>query len=568
MAKAKCVIDQQPLDECTPLHVNGSDNDSNGGGESPSDTDACFDGICVEVRDGQLCPVDNFRSPWEISSSEDSCLIDSYINEQLNIGGADINLYKMLGIHEQGKLVDLTGDGSAISGGDHPNFKAVDAFDLFLTEWRSKQLGQNVITGAYIGYDFGEIKLDNGRVRYGIETFVKHNISRIRLKQGCDSANRVTRIRLERSHDGMRWFGVGTSAVRDCDGIVTIDFLSSVPSRYWRIRPLEFNGSDTDYWSVQALQLIEYENTNVNNVQDKIYMENRDRDYAEFPLKLKGSYSPFDSQSFVAKWGMSSGMGGEQYFIELSWSEVVRVLGRPIVIGDIIQLPSETQYNTSLTPILKYLSVTDVDWSPNGYSPQWVPLIVRIIAQPAYASPETQDIFGKMTEDYNSMGVADTGDGVNDKKYQDIFDVDHTIRAEANTQTPQRGEDTANVTKFSDEAYAWAEEHGYKNLAKHDRQRNFWSHDGMPPNGEEFTQGDEFPPNPTDKAWHRLTYTKIRQGIAPRLYRWSKNKNSWIFMEVDKRAYEATIRRRLQEFNDPESSTVTRPDQIDEEFMK
>lgn len=560
MSKTTCVIDVPPFEECG--------NDNNGGNDNDT-TNACFDGMCVEVRDGQLCPVDNFRSPWELTgNSSDACITDSYLAEQLNIGGADINVYKLLGIHEQGKLVDLTGDGSPISGGSHPNFPAKNAFDLFKTEWRSSQVGQNILTSSFIGYDFGQIRLDNDRLRYGIETFIKHNISTVRIKQGCDTINRATKVRLERSHDGERWFGVGISNVADCDGIVTLSFPASVPSRYWRIRPVEFNGGPTDYWSIQALQLIEYEATTVDNIQDKVFMENRDRDYAEFPVKLKGTYSPQDNQMFVSMWGPANGLGGEQYSIELSWSDVVRVLGRPLVIGDIIQLPSETQYSATLTPVLKYLMVNDVEWSPNGYSAQWIPLLVRIIAQPAYASPETQDVFGKMTEDYDETGLADVGDGVDNKKYQDIFDIDHTIRAEANTKVPERGEDTANVQKFSDEVYEWEAEHGNAEIQRYDRARNLWARDGMPPNGEPFTQGDEFPPNPKDKDYHRLTYTKIRQGIPPRLYRYSKNKGTWIFLETDKRAYNAVIGRRLQEFSDPESSTVTPPDKIDEEFKK
>lgn len=559
MTKSTCILDIEPFEEC------GNDGDSNGNDA----LNKCFDGTCVEVRDGLLCPVDNFRSPWELTeSTSEACLTDSYITEQLNIGGATVNVYKLLGIHEQGLLVDLTGDGSPVEGGTHPNFPAANAFDLFKTEWRSRQLGQDVINTAFIGYDFGEIKLDNGRERYGIETFIKHNISRIRIKQGCDSKNRSTKIRLERSHDGERWFGVGIREVADCDGIVNLDFPASVPSRYWRVRPVSFNGAETDYWSVQALQLIEYEATSLENIQDKIFMENRDRDYAEFPEKLKGSYSPFDSQSFFSKWGASAGMGGEQFFIELSWSAVVDTLGRPLVIGDIIELPSEKQYTATLSPVLKYLEVSDIDWSPNGYSAQWIPLMVRIIAVPAMASPETQDIFGKLTQDYDEMGVADTGDGVNNKKYQDIFDVDHTIQAEADTAVPVRGEDVANVTKFSDEVYEWSEEHGDAKMERYDRPVNFWAHDGMPPNGESFTQGDEFPKNPKDEDWHRLTYTTIRQGIPPRLYRFSEAKGTWVYMETDKRAYDHVIRRRLQEFSDPESSTVTRPDEIDEEFMK
>lgn len=561
MSKETCKIEQPPFEECPP------DSGSNGG-DNGSDN-ACFDGICVEVRDGQLCPVDNFRSPWQLTeNSSDACLVDSYVTEQMQIGAADVNVYKLLGIHEQGKLIDLTGDGTAISGGTHPNFPAKNAFDLFNTEWRSIQIGQDVLTKAYLGYDFGEIRLDNDRLRYGIETFVKHNITTVRIKQGCDKVNRVTKVRLERSHDGKRWFGAGLSKVQDCDGMVTLSFTASVPSRYWRIRPVEFNGGPTDYWSVQALQFIEYEKTAVDNIQDKVFMENRDRDYSEFPIKLKGTYTPPDSQSFISQWGQSAGIGGEQYFIELSWSDVIRTLGRPLVIGDIIQLPSETQYTAALTPVLKYLEVLDVDWSPNGYSPQWIPLLVRIMARPAFASPETQDIFGKMTEDYDEMGLADVNDGVNNKKYQDIFDIDHTVRAEANTEVPERGEDTANVQKFSEDVYEWEELHGDANIEKNDRHRTLWAHDGMPPNGEPFTQGDVFPPNPSDKDYHRLTYTNIRQGIPPRLYRYSKKKGTWVFMETDKRAYNQVIRRRLQEFSDPESSTVTRPDEIDEEFKK
>lgn len=554
MGKDTCKIYVEPFEECPE--------------EESSGVDKCFRDMCVEVREGQLCPVDNFRSIWSLTeNSSDACLTDSYISEQFNIGGADVKVYKLLGIHEQGKLLDLTGDGTSISGGDHPNFLSKNAFDLFNTEWRSIQLGQDVLTKSYLGYDFGEIRLDNDRLRYGIETFIKHNVNKVRIKQGCDPINRVTKIRLERSHDGVRWFGVGVKSVQDCEGMVTLDFPASVPSRYWRIRPLEFSGGVTDYWAIQALQFIDYELTDVDNIQDKVFMENRDRDYAEFPETLKGSYSPTDNQSFMSQWGESQGFGGEQYFIEFSWSTMIDILGRPLVIGDIIQLPSETEYSAKLTPVLKYLEVTDVGWSPNGYSAQWVPLITRIVAVPATASPETQDIFGKLTQDYDDTGLADTGDGQNNKKYQDISDIDHTIRAEANTEVPQRGEDTANAQKFSKELYEWQDEHPDANLENKDRARSLWAQDGMPPNGEPFTQGDEFPPSPKDGDYHRLTYTKIRQGIPPRLYRYSKEKGTWIFLETDKRAYNSVIRPRLQDFRDPESSTVTKPDEIDEEIQ-
>jgi hypothetical protein len=560
MVTKTCTTTTEPFTEC------GDENGNNGN----ENGNTCFDGICVEVRDGMLCPIDNPRSGWSITDeSSDACLADSYISEQLNISGAVVNIYKLLGIHEQGKLVDLTGDGNAISNGSHPNFPAIDAFNLFKTEWRSSQLGQNVISNAFIGYDFGEIRLDNDRLRYGIETFVKHNITRVLIKQGCDSINKVTRVRLERSHDGERWFGVGIVAVADCDGIVTLDFPSSVPSRYWRLRAIEFNGGPEDYWAVQALQMIDYEKTNIDNIQDKIYMENRDRDYSEFPETLRGTYSPIDGQSFFAKMGVFDGPGGggQQYFIDFSWSDIVRILGRPIVIGDILQLPSETEYTAALIPVLKYVTVSSVGWSPNGYSPQWIPLMVRVVAEPSIASPETQDVLGKLTEDYDEMGLADTGDGVRNKKYQDISDIDHTVRAKANDAVPVTGEDKANVTKLSKEAIEWGDEHNV-NLRKNDVSDNIWNTHGMPPNGLPYTQADDFPTSPKDEDYHRLTYTKIQQGIPARLYRYSTEKSNWVYLETDNRAYNKVIRSQLQEFVDPDKSTVTPPQNIDDEYKK
>jgi len=107
------------------------------------------------------------------------------IAESLNVGGAELNVHKLLGVHEQGALTDVSGMGSAISNGDLTGYPASNAFDAYVTEWRSIQQGTDILKEAFIGYDFGPFILDNGRVQYGIETYFKRNISMIRIKQGC-----------------------------------------------------------------------------------------------------------------------------------------------------------------------------------------------------------------------------------------------------------------------------------------------------------------------------------------------------------------------------------------------
>lgn len=523
------------------------------------------DSSCVVSTDGTtICPAIENCSPFDLAAeTSDSCLVESWVDELLAASGGIVNVYKLLGVHEQGKLQDVTGFGSAISNGYIPNYPTSNAFDKYITEWRSSQLGTNIVKDAYLGYDFGQIKLENGRLKYGIETYIKKDISTFKIKQGCNSQNRVTKIRIERSNDGKKWYGVDIIDIKDCDGLLTVNFKRSVPSRWWRIRPVKFNGTSTDWWSVQALQLIEYEKTAITNIQDKIFMENRDRDYDESAVEVKGSYTPPDIQSFQSKWGMSGLFGGgDTYVIEVSFKQAVERLGRGFVIGDILQLPSETQYSPSLKPIYKYLEVTNVAWSSTSYTANWKPTIQKILAEPVMASQETQDILGKLTANIDSSGLFDINNGDDSKKYQDMSDIDQTIKAEANTQVPERGEDYSEVTKLSDELYDWAKQHPGVDISKLDRNRNVYGMDAMPPNGLPYTQGDAFPTNPKNGDYHRLTYSLINTNIPARLHRYSSAKTRWMYLETDRRAAHKNAKPLLQEFLDPTTSSVTPIDKI------
>lgn len=515
---------------------------------------------CQTSPTGLACPVEDDCSPFELTSEElssDSCLINSFVTEALNKGAANINVFKLLGVYAQGQLCDLTGVGAPISSGSIPNYPAANAFDKYITEWRSEQTGSKVLTNAYIGYDFGPIRLANDRVRYGIDTLVKHDVATIKIKQGCNSLNRVTQIRVERSNDGTKWFGAALLSVSDCDGMVTLNFSKTVPSRWWRIRPTLFNGGINDYWSVQALQLIDYEETAVTNIQDRIFLENRDRQYDKSTVTIKGSYTPLSLQTYQSKFGNSQLFGGiETYSIEVSFSAVVGLLGRPLVIGDIIQLPSETQYSPTLKPILKYLEVTDMSWSTNGYTPNWIPTLQRILAGPVLASQETQDVLGKLTQDIDSSGLVDIDNGDNSKAYQDLSSISQTIHADADTNVPERGEDFADVTKLSPAVYEWEKQYKNLNMKKVDRNRNVYGIDAMPPNGLPFTQADTFPKSPKNGDYHRLTYTFINNDIPPRLHRWSDAKGRWIYLETDQRFAHKNTKPLLQEFLDPTNEGV------------
>jgi hypothetical protein len=489
--------------------------------------------------DATLCPAPSDWSTcrlWELTTqSRTQCYIDNITQEALSIAGADVNLYKLLGVHEQTKLVDLTGDGNAISGGDYALFPASNAFTVYSSEWRSAQVGQAVLQSAYIGYDFGFIKISTGRARYGIDTSIRQLITTIKIKQGSSPDNRVVKARVERSDTGKDWYGVAIINLPDNDQLNMISFKNSVPSRYWRLRPIAFAGGACSWWTVKALELFDYMLTAQNNIQDKILMENRNRDYDQSAKKLKGYYDLVNVGTELSKFGIE--IPTSTYQIKINFNACVAKIGRPVIIGDIIELPSETQYTPELRPIKRWLEVTDVTWDASTYTPGWQPTMLLVTTQPAMASEETQDIFGDLAKHVDSSGLFDNDDG-NNQNWQDYSTVSQTVHADALTQVAERGSEGTNVVRqFSAEELETAASEGFPSLNKIGLSpRALYVEDAMPANNAPYTEGPTLPASATNGEYHRLVYEGFAKDVPARLYRYSTVKGRWIYEETDRRA--------------------------------
>lgn len=540
------------------------------------------------ARPGNTCPDSSINecSDFTLEGGMENCFIDDVVNESLKIGGATLNVYKLLGVHEQSRLVDCTGHGLGISGGELSGYPASNAFTVFDNEWRSIQRGSGVVASAYIGYDFGEIKTnDFSREAYGTETYVMKHISAIKLKQSSISENRVTEARIERSSDGRKWYGVARVALPDDDCLNTVLFGDSVPSRFWRIRPIKFNGGNNDRWAIKAMEMFhDHVPTDVDNIQDKVFLENRDRDYDTTPEPMKGYYDLYDAVTEVEKIGIS--LTGLSINITVSFSRCVQLFNRPIVIGDIIEIPAEAMYSAKMRRIEKWLEVIDVAWSTEGYTPGWNPTMLRLIVQPAFASQETQDIFGDMAtyEVEDGLGLVDQEDG-KDEKFQDYFDATQTMVAEARDAVPQRGrEGSSTVRAWEEDEIAKSREPvfdengvrvqgGVVNLQRIGlNPTGLYVEDGMPPNNAPFTEADEFPETPNHGDYHRLTYSTISTDIPARLYRYSETKGRWVFLEKDvRKQYSSTVPMLAEFTHDPRSrqnDSIMRSDPLNRQRIR
>jgi hypothetical protein len=481
-------------------------------------------------------------SPYDLSSDPANCYIQDLVAEALNLASAPVNVFKLLGVHEQGQLIDLTGSGTPISSGEYKDYPASFAFNKNFDEWRSTQKGSLVVTASYIGYDFGPIRLDNGRLRYSVDTQVKHHITSIQIQQGCESNNRVVKARIERSNDGVQWFGVDVVTLPDTFNLELISFRQSAASRYWRIRPITFNGGTQDYWAVKQLTLTDLTATQLSNIQDELgFLENRDRSYSADSIQIKGYYDLQEYLTNLSRFGIDMS-STQTYVFKIAFSTAVKMIGRPIVIGDIFEVPSETQYSPTLKPIKKYLEVTDVGWATEGFTPGWKPTLLRVAAMPMLASQETMDIIGDINPPSNLNDFL----GIEQSAFNpEAFVSNIRASAAANTQVPEGGEDTANIRVFTDEEIKSAASQGV-DLGKFNfNQRGVYVEDGLPPNGEPYTEGTSFPTHPKDGDYHRLTY-EAKFNIPVRLHKYSVLKNRWIFVEEDRRSLLVNPKPQLQ----------------------
>jgi len=475
---------------------------------------------------------------WDLNSDacggRDTAYMENVAAQALEISGAKVNVFRMLGVHEQGQLQDLTGSGNPISSGSTPGTLVGDAFNANDAPWASAQTGEQVLQ-SFLGYNFGTKKNLMGTERYAPAAPVRQEITTLRIKQSADPAKRVLQARLERSDDGgVTWKRADVFNLPNSGELETIALRQSAPSQIWRIVPIYFAGGPTDSWEVVHLQFMNYTQTNLDNIQDMIFLENRDRDYADISIQLRAHYDLIDVQTELTKFGIDL---PQQYIFTVSFARMVELLGRPVVMGDIIELPNEMQYDAKLNGVRKWLEVIDTTWAIDGYAPGWKPILFRFTATPAIASQENMDLF-KSNKGYDTLVDADFM--ANDSPLNMLGqESTEAIFKKAIDDVPETGADTSELQSGMN---LFNEKGSYDG-------RDYGVEDGMPPNNAPFTEGPKFPEKPKNDDFHRMTYPDDHR-LPPKLFQWNHVKNRWIYLETDRRmeqsSYRPSIRAKLE----------------------
>ena len=129
------------------------------------------------------------------------------------------------------------------------------------------------------------------------------------------------------------------------------------------------------------------------NIQDMLFLENRDRKYDPDIYTMRGIYNVQDIDFDMSQFGLF--LQNDTLFMTIHINNSVKTLGRKIMSGDVIELPhlkDEYAANDFSYALKRFYVVEDVNRAAEGFSPTWYPHLYRIKLKQIVDSQEFKEI--------------------------------------------------------------------------------------------------------------------------------------------------------------------------------
>ena len=313
-----------------------------------------------------------------------------------------------------------------------------------------------------------------------------------------------------------------------------------------------------------------YETQSEKNIEDLLFLENRDRKYDSSIYQLRCIYNVQDIDFDLSQFGLF--LQNDTLFILFHINDMVEGLGRRLINGDVLELPHMRDFyplDSELPAALRrYYVVQDGNKAAEGFSPTWFPHLWRVKCTPLIDSQEFRDIFHStalkqdgsevkntnMTADSTDFNASDsdiTADVGKNNRLKDLIstfkqemDINKAIIEQAENEVPESGYDVSsffvvptdkdgNVIDNSDKSadsttvdasntLVTADQ--IPNTPKQNAYKGYMTGDGLAPNGYPVTPARAWPIQPTTGEYVlRLDFTPNR------LFRFDGNR--WVKIE-------------------------------------
>jgi len=175
------------------------------------------------------------------------------------------------------------------------------------------------------------------------------------------------------------------------------------------------------------------------NIQDLLFLENRDRKYDPDVYTMRGIYNVQDIDFDLSQFGLF--LSNDTVFMTIHINSSVKTLGRKIMSGDVIELPhlkDEYALNDYTIALKRFYVVEDVNRAAEGFSQTWYPHLYRIKLKQIVDSQEFSEILDLPAEEGSDNTLRDIL-----STYEKEMQINNAVVAQAEADSPKSGFETS-----------------------------------------------------------------------------------------------------------------------------
>ncbi len=244
------------------------------------------------------------------------------------------------------------------------------------------------------------------------------------------------------------------------------------------------------------------------NIQDMLFLENRDRKYDPDIYVIRGIYNVADIDFDMSQFGLF--LQNDTLFMTIPINYSVKTLGRKIMPGDVIELPhlkDEYALNDYSVALKRFYVVEDVNRAAEGFTQTWYPHLYRVKMKQIVDSQEFKEILDLPAEEGSTNTLRDVL-----STYEKEMQINNAVVQQAEADAGKSGYETSQLYTLqvdksgkpemvttdinnldisqqgllADRVNQTPERSGYD---------GYLLGDGIAPNGEAFGHGSGFPIN-------------------------------------------------------------------------
>ena len=205
----------------------------------------------------------------------------------------------------------------------------------------------------------------------------------------------------------------------------------------------KYLGSNTDPANATADQP-NYATTAVTNIQDLLFLENRDRTYDSQIYRIRGIYNVQNIDFNLSQFGLF--IDNDTLFMTVHINDFINYIGRKPISGDVLELPhlrDDFALNDADVSLPRYYVIEDVGRASEGFSQTWFPHLYRLKLKRVTDSQQFAQIFNQTAKDSN--GDPDpSGKTLKDllSTYNKELQLNDAVVAQAEIDAPKSGYET------------------------------------------------------------------------------------------------------------------------------